>query len=458
MPSTLNPRLPLIWHGGDYNPEQWPPATWDEDMRLMQASHFKVATVGVFAWVSLQPAEDRFTFDWLDQVLDKLTTSERFVCLATPSMAQPAWMSRAYPDVLRADDNGVRRHHGRRTNYCPNSPNYRRLAAGLAGRLAERYAAHPALVMWHVSNEYGGACYCQTCAEAFRAWLQGRYASLDELNQRWWTAFWSHTYTDWAEIEPPYANGESLTAALSLDYRRFQSASMLECFKLERDAIRQHSPDVPITTNMMGAYVHLDYRAWAPELDVISWDCYPWPSADPGDIASAGGYLAGLGDLVASIVARVYRVTTRRELGSLPRPLPGVSPEFWPEDWRTYQGHDGYGWGATTANLLLRNLVGVHESRSTEHWTLDLAPAFPASLLTPGQQYTVRNLHYRGARFDLTYRVLPDAALEAHLALHTAPRLASVSLDGHTVYSAPAASSQHSFFLTNAQRHTLTLR
>src|SRR5829696_9318038 len=122
--TPISPRLPEIWHGGDYSPEQWPPETWDEDVRLMQAARFKVATVGVFAWVSLQPAEDRFTFDWLDRVLDKLTTGGRYVVLATPSMAQPAWMSRAYPDVLRAGTNGVRRHHGRRANYCPNSADY----------------------------------------------------------------------------------------------------------------------------------------------------------------------------------------------------------------------------------------------------------------------------------------------------------------------------------------------
>jgi beta-galactosidase len=292
----INRRLPMIWHGGDYNPEQWPASIWDEDVRLMQASHFRVATVGVFSWVSLQPAEDRFAFDWLDQVLENLAAGDRYVCLATPTMAQPAWMSRAYPDVLRADADGVRRHHGRRQFYCPNSPNYRRLAEGVASRLAERYASHPALVMWHVSNEYGGACYCATCAIEFRHWLQIRYASLDELNQRWWTPFWSHTFTDWDQIEPPYSNGESLTAGLTIDYKRFQSGSMLACFKVERDAIRQHSQGVPITTNMMGAYPHLDYREWAPEVDVISWDCYPWPSADPGDIAFLHDLNRGLKD------------------------------------------------------------------------------------------------------------------------------------------------------------------
>src|SRR6266536_3308335 len=109
----INPRLPQIWHGGDYNPEQWPPATWDEDMRLMQASYFLVPALGVFSWVALQPSEDTFTFDWLDTVVDKLSAAERYVCLATPTAAQPAWMSRAYPDVLRADADGQRPLRGR---------------------------------------------------------------------------------------------------------------------------------------------------------------------------------------------------------------------------------------------------------------------------------------------------------------------------------------------------------
>jgi beta-galactosidase len=285
MPPPVNRRLPEIWHGGDYNPEQWPPETWDEDVRLMQAAHFTVATVGVFSWVSLQPAEDRFTFEWLDTALDKLTAGGRYVVLATPTAAHPAWMSRAYPDLLRADPNGVRHHHGKRSNYCPNSADYRRLAAGIASRLAERYADLPNLLLWHVSNEYGGACYCDTCAAAFRRWLALRYSSLEELNERWWTAFWSHTYTDWDEVDPPYADGETLTGGLILDYRRFQNDSLLACFKAERDAIRVRSPDVPITTNMMGAYMGLDYRTWAPEVDLVAWDCYPSPGADPGDIA-----------------------------------------------------------------------------------------------------------------------------------------------------------------------------
>lgn len=292
----VNPYFPCIWHGGDYNPEQWPQETWDEDIQLMRQCNFEVATLGVFSWTSLQPDEDHFTFGWLDTLFEKLTASGRKICLATPSAAQPAWMSQRYPDVLRVDAEGRRAHHGWRVNYCPTSPNYRRLAVQMAQKLAERYHGQPALVAWHISNEYLGACYCDLCASAFRAWLKLRYASLDELNQKWWTTFWSHTYTDWSQIEPPYANGERSIHAQVIDYRRFQSAMMLECFIGERDAIRAYSPDIPITTNMMNTYPELDYRAWARELDVISWDNYPGPQDHPSDIAFAHDLMRGLRD------------------------------------------------------------------------------------------------------------------------------------------------------------------
>ncbi len=289
-------KAPFLWHGGDYNPEQWPRETWQEDFRLMQQAGVTVATVGVFSWVSLQPSADRFTFDWMDEILDGLYTHGIKVILATPSAAQPAWMSQAYPQMLRSDEYGIRRQHSGRTNYCPNSLDYRRLSGEMARTLAERYKDYPALILWHISNEYSGWCYCETCAAQFRIWLQEKYGTLNELNSRWWTTFWSHTYTDWSQIMPPYKNGETHTHGLNIDYFRFMTDSQLACFCNERDIIRQITPDIPITTNFMGAYKPLDYRRWAKEMDVVSWDCYPWSNQSTGEIAFMHDINRGLKD------------------------------------------------------------------------------------------------------------------------------------------------------------------
>lgn len=300
MPETDSPSsspfvtLPAVLYGGDYNPEQWPEAIWDEDVRLMGEANVNIATLPVFGWVSLQPDEDTFTFEWLDAVLDRLHSNGVRVCLATATASQPAWVDRKYPDVLVADENGVRRRHGNRHSFCPSSTNYRRLSTNLARRLAERYKDHPALLLWHVNNEYGTYCWCENCAAAFRVWLQAKYGTLGELNHRWYTAFWGHTYTDWAEIEPPYSNGERAVQALRLDWYRFQSESLLSCYRAEAEVLREVTPDVPITTNMMGSFFPLNYRRWAEHLDIISWDNYPRQGDPPANVAFTHSLMRGL--------------------------------------------------------------------------------------------------------------------------------------------------------------------
>lgn len=294
--AAFSAKAPFIWHGGDYNPEQWPREVWQDDFRLMNEAGVTVATVGVFSWVSLQPAEDRYTFEWLDEVLDGLHAHGIKAILATPSAAQPAWVSQQYPEVLKAGESGVRNPHGGRTNYCPNSPDYRRLSGNIAQKLAERYKDHPAIILWHISNEYDSWCYCETCAARFREWLKQKYGTLDELNQRWWTAFWSHTYTDWDQIMPPLKGGETLTHGLNVDYFRFMTESQIACYQNERDIIRAITPEIPITTNLMGAYKPLDYRRWAKEMDIVAWDCYPKPNQSPGEIALMHDTHRGLKD------------------------------------------------------------------------------------------------------------------------------------------------------------------
>src|SRR5690606_38101295 len=193
-----------LLYGADYNPDQWPEEVWDEDMRLMREAHVTTVSVPIFGWANLQPDEDTFTFEWLDKVLDRLAENGIGACLATATASVPAWVDQKYPDVLVVDDDGVRRRHGNRHSFCPSSPSYRRLSTNLVRAIATRYADHPALQLWHVGNEYGTICYCELCANAFRGWLQERHGSLEELNRRWNTAFWGHTYTDWSQIEPPY--------------------------------------------------------------------------------------------------------------------------------------------------------------------------------------------------------------------------------------------------------------
>ncbi|MGW1267483.1 beta-galactosidase [Streptomyces sp. NPDC002491] len=322
------PHTGRIPYGGDYNPEQWPEEIHDEDHRLFTLAGVDTLTVGVFSWSLTQTAETDYDFTILDRVLDRVAAEGRQVCLATGTAAIPPWLAKKYPEVNRTDFEGRRRRYGQRHNFCPSSAAYRRLSTALAGRLAERYAAHPALLAWHINNEYGGACYCERCADAFRVWLRARHGTLDALNDAWWTAFWSHRFTDWDEIEPPstlteHWRGPDHTAfqGITLDYRRFMTDALLGCFTAEKEAIRAHDPDTPVTTNLMGAYQPLDYHRWAPHLDFASWDNYPPLDAPPTRPALGHDLMRGLkGGAPFWLMEQTPSTTACRDVNPLRRP------------------------------------------------------------------------------------------------------------------------------------------
>jgi beta-galactosidase len=285
--------VPGLLYGGDYNPEQWPEETWLEDVELMREAGVNLITVGVFSWALLEPAPGTYDFGWLDRVIELLWSRGVAVDLATPTAAPPAWLVRRHPEILPVTADGVRLEFGSRRHYCPSSPVFREATVGLAEQLARRYGTHPALAMWHVSNEYGchvTACYCATSAEHFRRWLGERYGSIGELNRAWGTAFWSQRYSDWAEIEPPRRTPASVNPTQALDWARFCSDALLECYEAERRVLAEIAPGIPITTNFMNWFKPLDYWKWAGREDVVTLDSYPDPADPEAHIDAALNY------------------------------------------------------------------------------------------------------------------------------------------------------------------------
>ncbi len=280
-----------ILYGGDYNPEQWPEEIWEEDIKFFKEANIDVVTLNVFSWAALQPSENEYDFSKLDKIMNFVKKHDLKVCLATSTGAHPAWMAKRHPDICRVEFNGIKRKFGGRHNSCPSSHTYREYSVKLADKLAERYKNYDNIVAWHISNEFGGHCYCDNCAAEFREWLKKKYKTLENLNEKWNTAFWSHTFYDWDEIELPnmltehFEYERTMFQGITIDYYRFFSDAQLDRYMAERDVLKKHTPNIQITTNLMGFFKQLDYQKWAKEMDFVSWDSYPLtPESEIGTI------------------------------------------------------------------------------------------------------------------------------------------------------------------------------
>jgi beta-galactosidase len=299
---------PHLLHGGDYNPEQWlkwKDTVWKEDMLLARQAEINSLTIGMFSWSTLEPREGDYHFEWLDEVMDMLHANNMVAVLGTPSGARPPWMAKKYPEVLRVNAQRQRNIFGGRHNHCLSSPVYREKVAAINALLVQRYQNHPALGVWHISNEYGGDCHCPLCQERFRIFLKEKYQTLDALNEAWWGTFWSHAYSDWDEIESPSPLGDTVFHGLNLDWKRFTTEQYVDFYLHEIKPMRELTPQIPCTTNLMGTYPGIDYFRLAEVMDVIAWDNYPRWTGTEKDIA-VGSKAAFCHDLARGLKGKPF--------------------------------------------------------------------------------------------------------------------------------------------------------
>lgn len=266
-----------LLHGGDYNPEQWleQPEILEKDLEYFKKAGINTVTIGMFSWAVLEPEEGVFRFDWMEDIINKMHKNGISVILGTPSGARPKWMSDRYPEVLRVTPDRRRNLFGLRHNHCYTSPVYREKVRIMNTKLTEKFGAHPAVILWHLSNEYGGECHCPLCQEEFRSWLKRRYGTIENLNRAWCTTFWSHIYQSFEQVESPSPIGENSLHGLNLDWKRFVTDRTLDFARFEIQAIRDAGSDKPVTTNLMYDYEGLNPYKWKDVVDIISWDNYP---------------------------------------------------------------------------------------------------------------------------------------------------------------------------------------
>jgi len=283
-----------LCYGGDYNPEQWDREVWREDMRLMKAAGVTMVSLGIFSWGLIEIDEGRYDWEWMDEIVGLLGESGIAIDMATPTAAPPSWLLAKHSEILPVDQDMAQQRPGARLGWCPSNPTFRAYAKSIVRAVAERYGDRKHVVMWHASNEYGGGnarCYCDVSQDAFREWLRAKYASIDALNEAWGSAFWGHTFRSFDQVTAPRGNGGSNPAQV-LDYDRYSSDALLDFYLMEREVLKEVTPELPVTTNfMVGASAGVvNYARWAPHMDIVANDHYTY-AVDPcpqQDVAFAG--------------------------------------------------------------------------------------------------------------------------------------------------------------------------
>jgi beta-galactosidase len=270
--------LPLLL-GADYYPDQTPESLWEEDVRMIAEMGFTNVRVAEFAWSLMEPSEGKFDFAWLHSSVELLHKRDIQVILGTPSAAPPPWLTSKYPEVLMVDDAGMTISPGGRRFTCPTNKVYRRLSLAIATEMARSFVDTPGVIGWQIDNEFTlqrwGRCYCQFCRAGFQDWLRAKYGSLDSINQKWGTAFWSQVYTEFSQIPVPLPSNGDPNPGLALDYDRYQSFANSSFLEEQLAMLRKTCPHHFVTTNNVGLVDTINLRELYRNLDFASNDNYP---------------------------------------------------------------------------------------------------------------------------------------------------------------------------------------
>jgi beta-galactosidase len=260
--------------GCAWYPEHWDESRWPVDLRLMRDAGMTVVRVGEFAWSRLEPTEGHFDLDWLERAVTQAAALGLQTVMGTPTAAPPAWLTTAYPEVLAIRPGGQRARHGGRCHYSPTSATYRTFCRRIAEEMARRFGHTPSVIGWQIDNEYNSESIDPETLAQFQAHLQESYGSLEALNARWSTAYWSQEYSSWDQIPLPLPwRGDN--PGLALEYKRFITRVYREFQRIQLEAIRAHVEARQfITHNFMGWFDLFDHYAVSEELDLVSWDNY----------------------------------------------------------------------------------------------------------------------------------------------------------------------------------------
>lgn len=321
----------MKYYGVDYYPEQWGMEYADEDLDNIVELGANIVRIGDFAWDRFEPEEGKYDFSFFDGFIAKAKKRNLNILMCVPGATIPSWMYKKDPEVMNEDEKGYRQPFGARRGHCFNNDYYLERVTALAKAMAEHYKDEKAIVAWQVENEIGhegsDVCYCKTCHRKFINYLENKYKDIDDLNKRWGTSFWTHTYSSFEDIPLPRPAFTAHNPSLRLEWYRFRNLSAVNLVSQMTQAVRSIDKNHPITHDFEGGTINKYFSPFEVSkcLDFVSYNNYPVWGGQPApmsdsDLAFTVDFARGFKKENIWVTEAIMGQQGHNDIGYAPRP------------------------------------------------------------------------------------------------------------------------------------------
>ena len=246
---------------------------WRKDVQQIKALGFNTVRAWI-DWASGQPAEGKYDFETLDVLLELAEEEGLKLVLQVYMDSAPQWLGEKYPDALFVSSNGQAIKPETSPGYCRDHPGVRAADNAFYAALARRARRSPAFVGWdlwsepHVVNWANPTwipnpefCFCPNTVRRYRAWLQTKYGSLENLNTAWYRRF-----TNWDSVEPSRMS-TILSYTDYIDWKAFIVSKLGEDLRERYDAVKQVAPQTIVTSHAAGVGLFASPHHWEGQAD-----------------------------------------------------------------------------------------------------------------------------------------------------------------------------------------------
>ncbi len=233
-----------LYFGATYSPVAYSAKTLDKDIKKMKALQMNVVRIGNIPWSLFEKAEDNYSFEWLQQIVNRLYSNGIYTIVTIPGNKPPLWLIEKHPDIIRT--NKYEQQLYEENNYNYGSFALREQTKKLIENMVAAFNNSKGIIGWHIASiTETSADFSEETKIAWHEWLKSKYKTIQKLNENWYIKHLDDEYTVFTQIPMP-KNNTDYNPALLWNWKLFNRNQKFEFENLQAITIRRYS-DKPIT-------------------------------------------------------------------------------------------------------------------------------------------------------------------------------------------------------------------